>query len=51
MPKATMMASVDLKLAQAYVPDQPYERLFPLDEALERGTIFPSLYRPYKPKK
>jgi hypothetical protein len=50
MPKATMMASVDLKLAQAYVPDQPYERLFPLD-ALERETIFPSLYRPYKPKK
>jgi hypothetical protein len=40
-----------MRLAQAWVPDQPYERLFPLDEALEKGTIFPGLYQPYKPKK
>ncbi|MEL7565619.1 MAG: spore coat associated protein CotJA [Dehalobacterium sp.] len=40
-----------VKLAQAWVPDQPYECLFPLDEALEKGTIFPSLYQPYKHKK
>jgi len=39
------------KLAQAWVLDQPYESLFPLDEALEKGTIFPCLYQPYKPKK
>ncbi|MGI6686491.1 MAG: spore coat associated protein CotJA [Bacillota bacterium] len=38
-------------LAQAWVNDQPYERLFPLDEALEKGTIFPCLYQPYRPKK
>jgi hypothetical protein len=40
-----------IRLAQAWVPDQPYERLFPLDEALMKGTIFPGLYQPYKPKK
>ena len=35
------------KLARAYIPRQPYEALFPLAVALDRGTIFPSLYQPY----
>ena len=40
-----------MRLAHAYVPDQPYIALFPLDEALKKGTIFPNLYMPYMPAK
>ncbi|WP_089612243.1 spore coat associated protein CotJA [Dehalobacterium formicoaceticum] len=39
-----------IRLAQAWVPHQPYECLFPLNEALIKGTIFPNLYQPYKKK-
>lgn len=46
-----MMPMERLPLAQAYIPYQEYECLYPLDEALEKGTIFPSLYRPYKTRK
>lgn len=35
------------RLATAYVPYQELGRLFPLDEALHKGTIFPELYMPY----
>jgi hypothetical protein len=35
------------KLARAYIPDQPYTGLFPLSEALRKGTIFPNLYIPF----
>ncbi len=38
------------ELARAYIPRQPYVRLFPLREALMRGTIFPNLYMPYREK-
>jgi len=41
----------DMKLARAYVPYQPYVRLYPLQEALMKGTIFPNLYQPYVGKK
>lgn len=41
----------ELELAQAYVPDQPYERTFSPEEGLKKGTIFPSLFRPYKGNK
>jgi hypothetical protein len=33
-----------LKLARAYVPDQPYTGLFQLDMALRVGTLFPNMY-------
>ena len=35
------------QLATAYVPYQEYGRLYPLDEALKKGTLFHELYRPY----
>jgi|BioPla2DNA2_1021312.scaffolds.fasta_scaffold08100_10 hypothetical protein len=41
----------EIQLARAYVPDQPYERLFPLNEALKKGTLFPNLYQPYMQKR
>ncbi|MDF2698832.1 MAG: hypothetical protein K0Q49_388 [Haloplasmataceae bacterium] len=33
-------------LAQAYVPYQQYKNLFPIEEALYKGTIFSDLYQP-----
>ncbi|NLV92719.1 MAG: spore coat associated protein CotJA [Firmicutes bacterium] len=38
------------KLAQAYVPIQRLDRLWPPEVGLMRGTIFPELYRPYRRK-
>lgn len=35
-------------LARAYIPYQPYVRLYSPAEALMKGTIFPNLYQPYK---
>ncbi|TEB08386.1 Spore coat associated protein JA (CotJA) [Pelotomaculum schinkii] len=35
------------RLAQAYVIWQKYGRTFTPAEALEKGTLFPDLYRPY----
>lgn len=35
------------ELAQAYVPFQKFGSLYPPEEALKKGTIFPALYRPY----
>ncbi|ACX51404.1 hypothetical protein Adeg_0234 [Ammonifex degensii KC4] len=34
------------KLARAYVAIQCYDPDYDLDEALSRGTMFPSLYQP-----
>ncbi|MGO0121815.1 spore coat associated protein CotJA [Desulfothermobacter acidiphilus] len=34
------------KLARVYVPTQCYDPDYDLDEALCRGTMFPSLYQP-----
>jgi hypothetical protein len=37
-----------LRLATAYVPPQMSAReMFTLREALQKGTLFPELYRPY----
>lgn len=36
-----------IKLATAYVPPQLLNEMFPLSEALMKGTLFPELYRPY----
>ena len=32
-------------LAQAYVPYQLYSRIFPAQEALKKGTVFPELVK------
>jgi hypothetical protein len=40
-----------LKLAQAYVPFQVYVQRWPPVVGLDRGTIFPELYRPYVPRR
>jgi len=37
-------------LAMAYVPFQMWEELFCPEEALRRGTAFPSLEMPFCPK-
>jgi len=36
-----------MKLAQAYVPWQTFDKTFSPKEALQKGTLFPELYRPY----
>jgi len=40
----------ELELVRAYIVRQPYTGLFPLSEALHKGTIFPNLYMPYPGK-
>lgn len=37
-----------LELARAYIPFQQYTVSFSPQVALERGTMFPELYRPYE---
>lgn len=37
----------EIMLIRAYIPDQPYIGLLPLDKALEKGTIFPNLVVPF----
>lgn len=37
----------DLRLSTAYIPPQQYGRQFSLDEALDKGTLWPELYCPY----
>jgi len=36
-----------LPLAQAYIPNQPYVGLVPLEVGFRRGSMFPNLYQPY----
>ncbi len=36
-----------VELARAYVPIQRFGEGFPPSRALETGTLFPELYRPY----
>lgn len=48
IPKRVPM---NMMLTRAYVPDQPYIGMFPLEEGLRRGTIFPNLAVPYAMKK
>jgi len=38
----------NLPLANAYVPFQKYSKIYPMNEGLVRGTIFPDLDMPYK---
>lgn len=37
-----------LRLARAYMPVQTFTRKFEPFEALQRGTLFPELYQPYR---
>lgn len=37
----------ELKLAHAYVPFQYFENVYPPEQGLAKGTIFPGLDRPY----
>lgn len=46
-PNEDLKMCENMQLARAYVPLQPYIGLFPLDEALRKGTLFPNLYIPY----
>lgn len=39
-----------MQLARAYVPAQPYGKLFPLDKALHKGTLFVNLWIPFEIK-
>lgn len=50
LPTATLplATTCNLPLAQAYVPLQPYGKMFSPCEALEKGTLFVDLQRPYK---
>ena len=41
----------DAVLAMAYVPMQEYGLLYDLDDALEAGTLFPDLDKPFLGKK
>lgn len=36
-----------LPLAMAYVPWQIWEKTFEIDKALNNGTLFPELYKPF----
>ncbi|OPJ55375.1 spore coat associated protein CotJA [Alkalithermobacter paradoxus] len=49
-PRPINMGLYGKKLARAYVPNQPYVGMVPLDEALRRGSLFPNLYQPYTKK-
>ena len=40
----------ELPLAIASVPMQRFEELYPLDTALEMGTMFRALHLPFEPK-
>jgi hypothetical protein len=42
-----MPQAPELMLVRAYVIDQPYTGLLPLNEALEKGTLFPNLVVPF----
>ena len=37
-----------MELAEAYVRDQPLDCIYPPEEGLKRGTVFPNLSKPYK---
>ncbi|TYP57627.1 spore coat associated protein CotJA [Thermosediminibacter litoriperuensis] len=39
-----------MRLAEAYIPMQTFGETFDPRTALMYGTIFPELYRPYRPK-
>jgi len=40
-----------MRLAHAYIPWQHFKNSYPPAEALRRGTLFPELYMPYRPRR
>lgn len=44
-------AMLQMRLAEAYVPFQVYVQYWPVLVGLDRGTIYPELWRPYEPRK
>ena len=42
---------LNMDYARAYVIFQRYTQSFPVDVALDKGTLFPELYKPYVEKK
>ena len=46
-PQPTGKFPEDTPLAMAYVPFQSWEKPYDMDAALSRGTIFPSLDKPF----
>ncbi|WP_251859856.1 spore coat associated protein CotJA [Clostridium sp. Marseille-Q2269] len=38
------------ELARAYICPQKFKRVYKVEKALQRGTLFPELYQPYKSK-
>jgi hypothetical protein len=46
-PMTQAVMPIPLKLARAYVPNQPYTGLFQLDMALRVGTLFPNMYEAF----
>lgn len=46
-PESPKQLESELKLATAYIPNQPYVGLVPLQEGFHRGSMFPNLYQPY----
>ena len=46
----TIQQDFRMELAQAYVPFQTLERLYPPEKALVAGTVFPELHMPYHPR-
>lgn len=40
--------TLNLQLAQAYVPYSQYKNLYSVNEALYKGTIFKDLFKPYQ---
>ncbi|MCR1933392.1 spore coat associated protein CotJA [Clostridium tepidum] len=36
------------QLARAFICPQKFKRVYKVEKALQRGTLFPDLYSPYK---
>ena len=45
-----MLKTPQMQYAQAYVPFQRFESIFPPEKALMHGTVFPELFQPYQKK-
>lgn len=48
MPATVPLIVPNAQFAAAYVPIQHYVACFPPPEALEKGTMFPELFSPYR---
>ncbi len=49
--QSTTVESAMMQLGRAYVPFQVLGEMFTPEQALMKGTLFPELYQPYKPRK